>query len=145
MEGRETSKYVVINWANILERAINSSHASVVREIFENYKHKVTINQYGNSLLSRGHNPLTTSAERGDVKTTTSLREEVSLDPNKRDERGLAPLHVAAKQGFLAILEELLDWKEVDVELKSTQGHPHMLAEIDTMATDECRRYGLPE
>ena len=81
-------------WANILERAINSGHASVVREIFENYKHKVTIDQYGNSLVSRGYNPLTTSAGRGDVKMITFLREEVSLDPYKRDQRGLAPLHV---------------------------------------------------
>jgi ankyrin repeat protein len=105
----------------------------------------VTIDRYGNSLLSRGYNPLTMSAERGDVKMTTFLREEVSLDPNKRDERGLAPLHVAAKHGFLAVLEELLDWKEVDVELKSTKGYPHMLADIDTTATEECRRYGLPE
>jgi hypothetical protein len=85
------------------------------------------------------------SAERGDVKMTTFLCEEVSLDPNKKDERRLAPLHAAAKQGILAVLEELLDWKEADVEPKSTKGYPHMLADIDTMATEECRRYGLPE
>jgi ankyrin repeat protein len=85
------------------------------------------------------------SAERGDVKMTTFLCEEVSLDPNRKDERRLAPLHAAAKQGILAVLEELLDWKEADVESKSTKGYPHMLADIDTMATEECRRYGLPE
>jgi hypothetical protein len=54
-------------------------------------------------------------------------------------------MYLATKQGFLAVFEELLDWKEVDVELKSTKGYPHMLADIDTMATEECRRYGLPE
>jgi ankyrin repeat protein len=67
------------------------------------------------------------------------------LDPNKRDEHGLAPLHVAAKHGSLAVLEELLDRKEVDVELKSTKGYPHLLADTDIIAAEECRRYGLPE
>jgi ankyrin repeat protein len=71
------------NWANILERAINNGHASVVREIFENYKHKVIIDQYGVSLLSKGYYPLAISAERGDVKMTTFLREEVSWTPTK--------------------------------------------------------------
>jgi hypothetical protein len=54
-------------------------------------------------------------------------------------------MYLATKQGFLAVFEEFLDWKGVDVELKSTKGYPHMLADIDTMATEECRRYGLPE
>lgn len=94
------------NFANILKQAINSGHASVVPEIFENYEHRVTIDQYGNSLFSRGYNPLTMSAERGNVKMTKFLREEVSLDPNKKNERGLATLHVAAIQGSLAVLEE---------------------------------------
>lgn len=132
------------DWANIRDRAVNNGHVSVVREINAHYRDKADLSRYGRTLLSKGFTPLTYAAEFGDTRMIRCLVDEIGVDVNQRDSRGLSPIHSAARKGSAKGLQALLDSEGVDIELQCEKGVPHLLQDIDTMASQECADRGFP-
>ncbi|RYC78159.1 hypothetical protein BFJ63_vAg18968 [Fusarium oxysporum f. sp. narcissi] len=132
------------DWANIRDRAVNNGQVSVVREIHTNYRDKADLERYGRTLLSKGFTPLTYAAAFGETRMIRYLVDEAGMDINQKDDRGLAPIHSAARGNSFKGMQALLDSEGIDVQLQCEKGYPHLLGDLDNMATQECSSNGLP-